>query len=1009
MRALGKLGLMTFSLFLGVLGCGQEYFQQELAYEIEVSLDDKDHRLNALMQLEYTNNSPDALDFIYFHLWPNAYDHYGTALVDQSDESGNFKLHFSTEEERGSISGLRWTVDGEEASFEFPDGVKDYGKLLLKEPLLPGKSCFIRTPFQVKIPSSDFSRMGHVGESYQVTQWYPKPAVYDHKGWHPMPYLNQGEFFSEFGSFKVEITVPDNYIIGATGELQNEEEKAFLLTKSRSEMIRDNNSFPPSSATTKTLTYTQDRVHDFAWFADKRFNVLHERIAIPNSQDSIDGWVLFTNAHKAAWLKSMEYLRGGIQHYSRLVGAYPYSQCTVIDGTLSAGGGMEYPMITVINGTSNDMALEQVIVHEVGHNWFYGILASNERDHAWMDEGINTYYETRYFEEKYPEGGEGLLGRLGLFGRGIHESGYLMNACRHSDQGLEVGSADFTETNYGVMVYSKGGYIMNHLSSVLGQEAFDSAMHDYYRNWSFKHPYPEDLVKSLETSSGQSLDWYSMYLANGNAKLDYRLHVENIDEKDGFECITLRERHDYPVPARLTLFKEGALKESVVLTPGESVEVNVEETDRVVLDADHSTLDVARKNNEARTNGLLKTWQRPQIKLLSAVQPAESPTLYLSPVLGYNGNDKWMPGLYLSNRELLAKDFEFSLLPLLGTGSEEFVGMGDVVKTFYPNDGPSHFDVAVNYRRFSSGIRGTDLAGNEVQGDQSVYSAFRPSLSYVYVPLGLKKGEHRFIYSYHRIENNWNTISANYTDLALSLSLDLVDEYHVLSYAHQRTEGLTEWAVNSEIEGHSTYGKVEVSLAASHAFNDREDRFSWRVYGAKMWVGDEPIPFGAALDLSGQDGSVNLDGTSEDYRYEQLFLHRNGGGSLAANQMVRNRGGFVQTSAIGGSDDWVLSLNLEADLPVGLPISLYANGGLYPVIEVAQGGSSESQFAEFIYETGVRLNLIPDVLDLSFPLLISEEIKDAYDFNGISYNQTIRLQFRLEKLNIRDLRKAIDR
>jgi hypothetical protein len=293
--------------------------------------------------------------------------------------------------------------------------------------------------------------------------------------------------------------------------------------------------------------------------------------------------------------------------------------------------------------------------------------------------------------------------------------------------------------------------------------------------------------------------------------------------------------------------------------------------------------------------------------------------------------------------------------------------------------------------------------GNEIKGEQSMYSVLRPSISYVHVPSCLKKGHHRFTYTYYRIENSWNTVSSNYSDLAIGLYFDQVEEYHALSYEHLRKSGLTEWSFNGEAEAHSAYEKMDMSISASHAFNDRNHRFSWRFYGAKMWTGDELIPLGAALDLNGQDGSVNLDGTSEDYRNEQLFLHRNGGRSVAANQMVRNRGGFVQASPLGGSDDWVLSLNLEADIPLGLPISLYANGGLYPVINVSQGNSVES-----LFETGIRLNLIPDILDLSFPLLIDKKIQDAYDFSGISYKETIRLQFRLEKLNLRSLRNAID-
>ena len=999
------IGLAIVLAFITPSIHAQEYFQQNVAYDISVSLDDEAHVLNGMLNLTYTNNSSSTLDFIYFHLWPKAYADFESELSDQLDEMGQYNYHFSSKEERGNIDGFRWTVDGVEASMTSEIGGSDEGKLVLPQNLEPGMSCVIRTPFQVKIPSGAFSRLGHVGQSYQITQWYPKPAVFDNKGWHPMPYLTQGEFYSEFGSFKVSITLPKNYIVGATGVMQNKEEYEYMKSLSTRMTVQDSNDFPPSSEETKTLTFIQDKVHDFAWFADKRFNVLYDKVELPDSKDSIDAWVLYTNMHMAAWQKSMEYVKDGIIHYSKYVGDYPYSHATVIDGTLSAGGGMEYPMITVINGTSNDMSLEQVVVHELGHNWFYGILGSNERDHAWMDEGINTYYETRYFEEKYPGHEGGFLSRLGLNGRQVHEIGYLFNARKHQDQGLDVSSADYTTMNYGVMVYSKGGYIMQHLASILGQDEFDEAMHAYFNDWKFKHPYPDDMEASLERATGKNLDWFYTDLAVGTRKLNYSLKSHADHEHEGMLSVTLKEKSGSSSPVIIGMYKAGECIQEQVLSPGENLQVDPSHIEELRIDPECAVLDLNRRNNSLRTSGLFKSCQGPQIKLFAGIGNSDLPSIYVMPVLGINGNDKWMPGLYLSNRELLAKNFEFSLLPLFGTGSEEFVGMGDVVKTFYPNDGPSHFDVAVNYRRFSSGIRGTDLAGNEVQGDQSVYSAFRPSLSYVYVPLGLKKGEHRFTYSYHRIENNWNTISANCADLALNLSLDLVHEYHVLSYAHQRTEGLTEWAVNSEIEGHSTYGKMEVSLEASHAFNDRGDRFSWRVYGAKMWVGDECIPKGAALDLSGQDGSVNLDGTSEDYRYEQLFLHRNGGSSLAANQMVRNRGGFVQTSYYGGTDNWLASLNLEADLPIPVPISAYANFGVYHT----KGSLTATKGTiEPLYEAGMRIILLRDLMDVSFPMILYKDIKDSYTFNDISYGQTIRFQFRLDKMNLRTLRNAID-
>ncbi|MDZ7742887.1 MAG: hypothetical protein U5Q03_14385 [Bacteroidota bacterium] len=196
----------------------QEYFQQEVNYKIDVSLNDTLHELYAFEKMEYINHSPDTLHFIYFHLWPNAYSNNKTHLAKQSFRlNGKSKL-FNEPELSGFIDSLDFKVNDRQVQWNLLPGQPDICRMELNEPLVAGDTIIITTPFRVKIPKGVTSRLGHIGESYQISQWYPKPAVYDQEGWHQMSYLDQGEFYSEFGSFDVRITLPDNYIVGASGQ-----------------------------------------------------------------------------------------------------------------------------------------------------------------------------------------------------------------------------------------------------------------------------------------------------------------------------------------------------------------------------------------------------------------------------------------------------------------------------------------------------------------------------------------------------------------------------------------------------------------------------------------------------------------------------------------------------------------------------------------------------------------------------------------------------------------------
>ncbi|MFY9152547.1 MAG: hypothetical protein WAO52_11055, partial [Prolixibacteraceae bacterium] len=343
-RKLIFICLIIFGSFQVV--SAQEYFQQRVNYKIQVQLNDQLHEFTAFETLEYINNSPDTLRFLFFHLWPNGYSNNKTELAKQLFSIKGKQKLFNDPELNGWMDSLDFRVEKQKVQWNLLTGQPDVCQIILNKPLLPHDSITITTPFHVKIPKGVTSRLGHIGESYQISQWYPKPAVYDQTGWHPMSNQDQGEFYSEFGSFDVSITLPENYIVGATGNLQNPEESKMLdqlaadtswIKNTGSEMA----DFPPSSGNMKTLRYTENQIHDFAWFADKRFHVLKGKVKLPESGKEVTTWVMFTNQQAELWKDALPYVNHAIQYFSKWNGDYPHQSFTAVQSALSAGDGME--------------------------------------------------------------------------------------------------------------------------------------------------------------------------------------------------------------------------------------------------------------------------------------------------------------------------------------------------------------------------------------------------------------------------------------------------------------------------------------------------------------------------------------------------------------------------------------------------------------------------------------------------------------------------------------------
>ena len=963
--------------------CAQPYFQQHVAYTIDVRLDDSTHVLRGLEEFIYTNNSTVTLDTIHLHLWPNAYRDHRSALCKQLDAQNELDLHFAKQEERGHIDSLAFSDTQGPLTWGYDPVHPDIGWLLLRTPLAPGQQVTIRTPFLVKIPDGRFSRLGHTDQAYYITQWYPKPAVFDAQGWHAMPYLTLGEFYSEFGSFDVSITLPANYVVGATGELQNPEERAWMDSLSARPLSmsisKGRDPFPPSDPTTKTIRFKQDSVHDFAWFADKRFQVRKSSIALPRSGNTVTTWALFTPKNAALWDKAASYVSESVRLYSQWVGDYPYRACTAVDGTISAGGGMEYPMITIIGNMDNAQALDEVIAHEVGHNWFYGLLGSNERDHAWMDEGVNSFVELRYMRERYPDGSGGILpGALSkllpdraLDHRFIPEATYRLNARRNLDQRIEQPSAGFTALNYGAMVYSKSTLVFDHLFAYLGEEVFDRCMQAYFREWHHKHPGPQDMRAVFERESGKDLGWLFEELITTDHKIDVRA----VKLKDGL--LTHRTRADHPIPFPVTgwngkdslgtVWSDGAKGKGSTALPWPNASL-------IKIDAVHRSLDIDRRNNLVRDRTFLPRAPRTSLRPLLGITD-ERRSWYWAPALAYNAHDGFMAGLAVYNTTFPSQPFEWVVAPLYGFASERPTG---VARMEY------HFDRMRSrvFQNIHIGLSGRTFSTFQDHDAAAWFGKLSPSIRFDVErdPL-VKPWAHAIGLRGVRI---WNTEQYSSVDDVLYQYTETQD-YVELQHVMADTRRLHPSAITTTLTAAEDWLRGSIEIKQAFAYNARNKQLRLRLF-AGTFLNNKPE---RSLDAWG------LTWGPEDMMYDHSYLERGPSDHFLGRQFNRQQGAFKTPFFGGGSETWMISLNTEFDLPFSFPIAFFASAGWIPEKIAATGAIRTGTYAE----AGIGLPLVKDVLEVWLPLIVSKKIADEEEYYDRTVSDRIRFVLALEKID----------
>ena len=492
------------------------YWQQHVDYSMDVNVDVEKYQYSGTQKLVYTNNSPDVLSRVYYHLFFNAFQpgsEMDMRLQSVADPDGRMmadgksRIASLSPEEMGYLRVNSLTQDNQAVSFV------EEGTILVVElnnPIPPGGKTTFEMTFNGQIPLQirRSGRNSSEGVALSMSQWYPKLAEYDFEGWHADPYIAR-EFHGVWGDFDVKLTLDKKYVVGGTGYLQNPEEVGHGYETPGSKIKK-------TKGKTLTWHFKAPMVHDFMWAADPDY--LHDTLKVENGPML---HFFYKNDKEIVenWKKLQPKTAEAMQFFNKNIGDYPYEQYSVIQG---GDGGMEYAMSTLITGGRNFGSLVGVMVHEMAHSWFQHVLASNESKHEWMDEGFTSFISSLCMDQIMDQKKENPFA-------GSYQGYY--NLVASGKEQPQTTHADRYELNfaYGVAAYSKGAIFLSQLGYIIGQDKLMETLRKYYQDFKFKHPTPNDIKRTAEKVSGMELDWYLTDWTQTTNTIDYGIKAVEAD------------------------------------------------------------------------------------------------------------------------------------------------------------------------------------------------------------------------------------------------------------------------------------------------------------------------------------------------------------------------------------------------------------------------------------------------------------------------------------------------
>ena len=529
-------GLTLFFLFVSIITHSQ-YWQQQIDYKIEVDFDNINNQYRGVQKIEYTNNSPETLKKVFFHLYFNAF-RPGSEMAIRQDNSADKNTRFKIDidslspKQQGYLKVYNLSQNGNLLKTINSETILE---VELDSPLYPNETTEFRMDFVGQVPDlvRRAGKNSRDGIEYSMAQWYPKMCEYDSEGGNADPYTGR-EFHGVWGNFDVKIKIDKEYTVAASGYLQNADDIGKGYSKRKN---------PKSKKGKVEWHFIAPNVHDFTWSADK--NYIHDTYPGPNE---VTLHFFYKNDDKIIdnWKKLQPYTAKMMEYFNSKVGRYPYKQYTVAQG---GDGGMEYAMMTLITGGRSFNSLFGVTCHELAHSWFQHVLATNETKHEWMDEGFTSFISTLAEDEILQENREFPMERryndyyrLALSGTEMPQS---TNANRY-------------EYNYAYenTAYDKGAVFLSQLGYIIGKENLFKTLQEYFNEWKFKHPQPNDFRRVAERVSGIHLQWYLTDWTQTTNVIDYK--IEKVDGDSDKTKVALFRKGLMPMPLEILVkYKDG--------------------------------------------------------------------------------------------------------------------------------------------------------------------------------------------------------------------------------------------------------------------------------------------------------------------------------------------------------------------------------------------------------------------------------------------------------------------
>lgn len=535
------------------------YWQQRIKYVMDINMDVATNRFTGKQKIEYTNNSPDTLQRIFIHLYWNAFQ--PNSMMDtRSRELGKKIIGNNRQDWDARVKDRILNLKENETGYQRVKSLKLNGvvqqteehetilEVKLSKPILPKQKAVIETEFEAQVPIQ-IRRSGRDaanGVKFSMAQWYPKVCEYDAEGWHPTPYVAR-EFYGVWGDFDVNITIDKNYIIGGTGYLTNANQIGYGYETAGTKVVRP-------AGNLLTWKFTAPNVHDFVWAADAEFKHIVKQVKNGPAIHVLYNYKPNDAKNDAAWQTVADAAETVYPFIKNNFGEYPYKQYSFIQG---GDGGMEYPMATLLNGPSLG-----TVFHEWMHTWYQMLMGTNESLYAWMDEGFAEFATDRveafYNETMAKKNGTIYTDdKLPLY----HSANYnsYFNLVKSRLEEPMTTHADHFNTNYAysIAAYSKGCVFLSQLGYVVGEQTRNKILLEYYKQWRYKHPNVNDLMRVAEKVSGLQLDWYREYFVNTTKTVDYA--IDSLWEEDGKSKISIKRMGEIPMPVDVVLtFKDGS-------------------------------------------------------------------------------------------------------------------------------------------------------------------------------------------------------------------------------------------------------------------------------------------------------------------------------------------------------------------------------------------------------------------------------------------------------------------